>query len=381
LWKFTFYENRGIRENVSKKKGKVKIMKIRTKALSIFLSSLLLLLPTISSAAKTTELKENTIIEQQKNMYVDYHLLKFEYESGELTAERKKESIIEVDLSHVKQKPVNLVANYNADYADLIEQQKNMDEDYHLLKSEYESGELTAKRKRELKFLLESKMNYFESTATQLLSSRYTEDKTKLQKKITDPYTDDSQNTDDFQIMADWLIYPTDETRYTGNYGSVTKYKSSDTAYYGHSYGNNTAYAEVVDTGNATIHNGWEFLAVVDYPEESFVVDELNIRHINAQGKAQCGSNAYANVKVSGVLYNQSTNTLMSQVTLDNATCLTGTFGSTDYLNVDNMRVNFTNWTLTYNNYYIVYVNTFADSGSAYAEVSSSYEYIEAIFY
>jgi hypothetical protein len=317
-------------------------MKI-TKALSIFLLSFLLLLPTVSSAAKTTGLKENTI---------------------------------EVDLSHVKPKPVNLVADYNADYADLINQLKNMDEEYHLLKAEHESGKLTAERKRELKILLKSKMNYFETTAKSLLSSRYTTDKTKLQKKITNPYTDDVQ-----VMSSDWLLYPTDETRYTGNYGSVTKFKSGDTARYGHSYGNNTAYAEIAGgPNNATIHNGWEFLAVVDYPDTSFVVDELNIRHIDAEGYAQCGANAYGRVTVKGILYNESTNNVMAQVPLDTASCLTGTIGSTEHLNVNNMRVNFTNWTLTYNQTYLVYIDTFADSSSSYVKVNSSYEYIEALF-
>lgn len=345
------------------------------KTFSIIFSAMLLLFPAVSiSAEKTAKSTENTII---------------------------------VDLSDVELKPVNLVADYDADHADLIEQQKEMDEEYQLLKSEYESGKVTTERKRELEILLQGKINYFEASATSLLSSRYTKDRTKLQEKITRPFTKtedqvnifssdtatkdgfsivspDTETEDGFSIMSsDWLLYPEDETRDTGNYGDVDVYNSNDTGYYGHSPGDNWGQADSLQTGYSTVLNGWEFLAVVDYPDESFVVDELNIRHIDGSGSSECGLNSYGAVKVSGVFYNQTTNQLLSRVVVDADTCFGDSLSSTGSasISIDNMRVNFVDKTLNYNEHYLVATETFAEDTNVKASTFSTYEFIEAIFH
>lgn len=96
------------------------------------------------------------------------------------------EKVIIVDAPDQDPKDVkpNLVANYEADLEDLINQLKELDSEYQQLIKEVETVSPESDKGKEIKETIEFLERSFKSAAEGMLESRYTDDKSAIRPEI-----------------------------------------------------------------------------------------------------------------------------------------------------------------------------------------------------
>ncbi|MFC3802692.1 hypothetical protein [Cohnella sp. GCM10012308] len=292
-----------------------------------------------------------------------------------------KENIVRVPVLQNSPTSAKLNADYEADYSDLLEQLKSVDEAYHELNAELESGKLTSERSKELNFLLQAKESGFKATAEELLSSRYTSDKKHLRPEIIAPDTKTKLST----LSTDVVIYPTDDNRYEGNYGSAT----GTTAGYTHGYNNNLSHSNVLETTGkttktATVLHGWEFVPIIAYPATIIPVSEFRFRQVTADYTIGCGWNGASVLEINAQIYDVTSNSLIGNYALTSgSSCYAG--GATS-VHLTPTVVTFYNFNFTDNHTYRAYLKSSATAydgvveGTLAAKEGTKWGYMEVDF-
>lgn len=215
-----------------------------------------------------------------------------------------------IDLSGMKIHPVKLVANYQSDYRDLIRQIKEQDNEYKQMTKKLNAESTPNEEIVELQNLLSRFEADFHNTATELLATRYTNDKKQIRPEIIKGYkrAQKSQEINDSNSSSSFFstqsVY--DRTWTTGNYGDTSKSGSFTNAWYRHNIKANWGHV-YVDTSywaaSAATLNGVEFIASVDGNTD------IKFRGVLESARLICGDeNSYAAYEVKSILYDATAN-------------------------------------------------------------------------
>lgn len=286
-----------------------------------------------------------------------------------------EEKNIVIDASHIKSKPAKLIADYDSDFNELVAQLIELDPDSQLLKSQFESGKSSSEIKR------------IELLAKKFLESRYENNNTNLRPEILAAAESNKMQLDTLvqPLSYDLVQYEFgDKTRTTGNYGST----SGDASYSEAAYNNvSKAYAYSVFTAESQALSGWQFMAGIGYPNETFDAD-LKFRYVTMKGSASCGgpvNPSTATITAGTWIYDSSANNIVgSRGSVGSASC-----SSPDVLDVADygpISLTYTGVHFRNSHVYNAYIETTATStygGVANAKTDSDYgakwEYIEVL--
>jgi len=313
-------------------------------------------------------------------------------------SKKEEENIIKIDAGHIKPAPANLVPDYNADFQDLVEQLRSQDSDYQLAVSEYVKSASASARKIELENNLADMDRRFSLTAENLLNSRYMEDKINLRPEIlsaanaanaakfsTTHSSSQVQSQSNFQLLSsyDWVIYPTNKTKNIGTYGTT-----SGDATYSHSANNNVSKvtADHPIAANSSASSGWDFMAVIAYPDETFR-GTVAFRELTFSGRLVCLKNdSTAVFQVKTYIYNTSSNSFVGTAYNYVSESLIGDAYNDKTVSKGPSMVSYSNVPFTNGHVYRAYIETFATGsfgGSANAKSNSygtKWERIEVTF-
>jgi len=271
------------------------------------------------------------------------------------------------DAKNSKNEKVKLVANYESDYKDLIKQLKEQNPEYQETVAELKSQKSNIS-KNDLQLKLKRLEEEMISLATELLSSRYTDDKKNIKQEIIDDALgvnlEEKKKTDSFSIQSS-----NDRSWNTGTYGSATKKGSITNSWYTQSFGSNWSKlylnASYLDV-SATVHNGAYMTAY-----HSGTVD---VKFLGVERRAilTCTLNsAHANISSTATLYNATTNSIRTFQIL-NTFCDRSNGFTTDVW-IGPSTITMGNYAVTKGHNYRIYLNTHAwafaggvDAGDGY---------------
>jgi hypothetical protein len=258
------------------------------------------------------------------------------------------ENVISVNLDGVILRDAKIVADYESDFADLLQQLIDYDSQYSNLVDKY-NNEIDPEKREVLSKIIDIiKQRLEEETAT-LLQERYPKSKFELSSTLLKEHQQQKSNITPLASI--------DSTWNKGDYGTSSTTGIGSTASYSHAINFNRAYVYVSPsffTGSATAISGIQVA-----PTENQTAT-VKINSVTAKATVSCATdNSYANYTLDAIIYNPLFNQVVRSQQVASEGCTLEY--NLKYLDLNSTTVNFYNVPLVAFNGARVYLRAYAD--------------------
>lgn len=285
------------------------------------------------------------------------------------------EKIIKVDSITKEVREARLIADYDADYLDLLDQFKLADSDYQHLLSEAKIYPENSLKGEEIAEKLASLERDFDGAVESMLKDRYTDDKKSIRPEIIKKVESANSYDQDFDsslidagILSTSIRIGTFTQMHTGNYGYTDRNNwigNITSANYNHAYQNNVstlqafgsafvARAEVESGINASIYanpgDPSSRMGEMRFYNQTFNATLITTGSVNT---------AHANFNIRNLVYNVTTNQLLSSYTFFSQSVTTP--GQYEVIDVGPLFIYMYNINFIAGHQYRAYVRSFAE--------------------